>query len=173
VERSGTRGMKIAVWDFKAYPGFGPVAVDLLRSLGYRTSLKTVGGAYPPPFFDSRAKAQIGWFGWGTSYPAASAWFSPTITCASFQPDSRENYNVAQFCDQRIDRQIALAVSEQVTDPEAARKLWAQIDRDVVDLAPLTPLIVWNVVDLLSERAGNYQYSGRGQGLLIDQLWVR
>ena len=35
------------------------------------------------------------------------------------------------------------------------------------------PLIVWNIVDVLSERVGNYQYSGRGQGLLIDQLWVR
>lgn len=172
VERSGTRGMKITVWDFKGYPGFGPVAVGLLRSLGYRTSLKTVAGTYPPPFFDSRAKAQIGWFGWGT-YPAASAWFSPTVTCASFQPDSRENYNVAQFCDPRIDREIALAVSEQVTDPEAARKLWERIDREVVDQAPLVPLVVWKIVDVLSRRVGNYQYSGQGQGVLIDQLWVR
>jgi YVTN family beta-propeller protein len=173
VARSGTRGMKITVWDYKGYPGFGPVTVDLLRSLGYRASLKTAGGAYPPRFFDSRVKAQIGWWGWGTFYPAASAWFSPTVTCAAFQPDSRANVNPAQFCDPRIDREIRLAVSEQVTDPVAARRLWERIDREVVDQAPLVPLIVWNVVDVLSKRVGNYQYSGQGQGVLIDQLWVR
>jgi ABC-type transport system substrate-binding protein len=149
------------------------VAVRVLRSLGYRASLKTVGGAFPPAFFDSRVKAQIGWWGWGTDYPAASAWFNPTVTCTSFQRDSRSNYNTAQFCNPRIDREIRLALSEQAKDPEAARKSWARIDREVVDLAPLVPLIVWNIVDVLSERVGNYQYSGRGQGLLIDQLWVR
>jgi len=173
VARSGTRGMKITVWDYEGYKGFGPVAVDVLRSLGYRASLKTVGGTFPLSFFDSRVKAQIGFFGWGTDYPAASAWFSPAVTCASFVRDSRSNYNAAQFCNPRIDREIKLAVSQQEKDPEAARTSWARIDREVVDLAPLVPLIVWNIVDVLSERVGNYQYSGRGQGLLIDQLWVR
>ena len=165
--------MKITVWDYEGYKGFGPVAVRVLRALGYRASLKTVGGTFPLPFFDSRVKAQIGFFGWGTDYPATSAWFTPAVTCASFQPNSRWNYNAAQFCNRGIDREISLALSQQAKDPEAARKLWARIDREVVDLAPLAPLIVWNIVDLLSERVGNYQYSGRGQGLLIDQLWVR
>ena len=173
VARSGTRGMKITVWDYEGYKGFGPVAVRVLRALGYRASLKTVGGTFPLPFFDSRVKAQIGFFGWGTDYPATSAWFTPAVTCASFQPNSRWNYNAAQFCNRGIDREISLALSQQAKDPEAARKLWARIDREVVDVAPLAPLIVWNIVDLLSERVGNYQYSGRGQGLLIDQLWVR
>jgi peptide/nickel transport system substrate-binding protein len=104
---------------------------------------------------------------------ATSAWFSPTVTCASFQPNSRSNYNPGQFCNPRIDREIRLALSQQAKDPEAARESWARIDREVVDQAPLVPLIVWNIVDLLSERVANYQYSGRGQGLLIDQLWVR
>jgi len=45
--------------------------------------------------------------------------------------------------------------------------------REVVDQAPVVPLVAWKVVDVLSKRVGNYQYSARGQGLLIDQLWVR
>ena len=65
------------------------------------------------------------------------------------------------------------ALATQSTDPNAARKLWGQIDREVVDRAPLVPLIAWNVIDVLSKRVGNYQYSGRGEGVLIDQLWVR
>ena len=43
----------------------------------------------------------------------------------------------------------------------------------LVDQAPLVPLISWNVVDVLGKNVGNYQFSGRGMGLLIDQLWVR
>ena len=43
----------------------------------------------------------------------------------------------------------------------------------MVDQAPLVPLIAWNAIDVLAKRVGNYQYSGRGMGLLIDQLWVR
>ena len=113
VARSGTRGMKITVWDYEAYKGFGPVAVRALRALGYRASLKTVGGTFPLTFFDSRVKAQIGFFGWGTDYPAASAWFTPAVTCASFQPNSRSNYNAAQFCNRGIDREISLALNQQ------------------------------------------------------------
>ena len=50
---------------------------------------------------------------------------------------------------------------------------WRWIDRNVVDQAPYVPLFSWNVVDVLGKGVGNYQFSGRGMGLLIDQLWVR
>ncbi len=173
VARSGTRGMKITVWDYAAYPGFGPLAVKLLRSLGYRASLKTLGDSYYVAAFAPRTKAQIGFYGWATDYPVASTWFVPTLTCEAFRPDARPNWNAPEFCDPRIDRQIRQALNAQVTNPDVARRLWERIDREIVDQAPLVPLIAWKAVDVLSKRVGNYQYSGRGQGLLIDQLWVR
>ena len=42
-----------------------------------------------------------------------------------------------------------------------------------VDQAPWVPLANPKAVDVLSKRAGNYQYSPAGLGMLIDQLWVR
>ena len=80
--------------------------------------------------------------------------------------------NQAEFCDPRIDRQVDRALAEQATNPDAGRGLWESIDRQTVDQAPWVPLANPKVVDVLSKRVGNYQYSLPG-GMLIDQLWVR
>ena len=166
-------GMRVTVWDYAPVEGFGPMLVKLLDALGYRTSLKTLGATYNATAFDPRTKAQIGFYGWGTDYPLASTWFSAPLTCASFEARSTPNWNASGFCEPRIDRLITQAQNVQLKDPDAARELWARVDREVVDEAPLVPLVSWSVIDVLGKRVGNYQYSGRGMGLLIDQLWVQ
>jgi len=85
----------------------------------------------------------------------------------------REQLEFLEFCDPRIDRQIAQASSEQTTNPDAAGGLWERIDRQTVNQAPWVPLVNTKVVDVLSKRVGDYQYSPDGLGILIDQLWVR
>ncbi len=167
VARSGTRGMKVTVWSWAGLGGFGPYAVKLLRSLGYRASMKVRGGLdYFRVVSDSRTKAQIGTLPWGPDNPGPSG-FLPG-TCASFLPRNPRNSNVAQFCEPRIDRLVEKALSEQVTNPNAARRLWERIDREITDQALWMPLVNPKTVDVLSKRVGNYQY-----GVLIDQLWVK
>ena len=51
--------------------------------------------------------------------------------------------------------------------------VWERVDRLIVNQAPWVPLANRKVIDVLSRRAGNYQYSPAGLGMLIDQLWVR
>ena len=174
VARSGTRGMKVTFWSWGDLGGLRPFAVELLRSLGYRVSVKTIDGTdYFAAVGDSRTDAQLGTFEWITDYPTASGFFSAIFTCASFQPRTSVNVNAAEFCDPRIDRQIERASTQQVTNPDAARRLWEQIDRHTVDQAPWVPLANPETVDVLSKRVGNYQYNPSGVGMLIDQLWVR
>jgi YVTN family beta-propeller protein len=173
VARSGTRGMKVTVWDYAPVKGIGPMLVKVLDSLGYQASVKTRGDSYYAAAFDPRRNAQIGFYGWGTDYPLASTWFSAPLTCASLRANTTPNWNAARFCDPPLDRLITRAQNLQATDPEAARQLWERIDHEVVDQAPLVPLLSWNVVDVLGKNVGNYQFSGRGMGLLVDQLWVR
>jgi YVTN family beta-propeller protein len=174
VARSGTRGMKITVWSWSDLGALGPYAVKLLRSLGYRASMKTRAGfGYFKVVGDSRTRAQIGTTEWISDYPAPSGFFNAVLTCASFLPDDPGNSNNAQFCDPRIDRQIDQALAQQATNPDTARGLWERIDRQTVDQAPWVPLVNPKLVDVLSKRVGNYQYSPAGLGMLIDQLWVR
>jgi YVTN family beta-propeller protein len=174
IAASGTRGMKIEVYSWSDLDGVGPYAVKLLRSLGYRVSMKSLGGfRYFGVVGDSRSKVQIGITEWISDYPAASGFFNAVLTCASFRPGTPQNANDAEFCDPSLDRQIARALTEQVTNPDAARGLWERVDRQAVDQAPWVPLVNPKVVDVLSKRVGNYQYSPAGLGMLFDQLWVQ
>jgi YVTN family beta-propeller protein len=174
VARSGTRGMDVTVWSWGNLPEIGPYAVKLLRSLGYRASLRSRSGyAYFAVVGDSRTRAQIGTTEWISDYPAASGFFNAVLTCDSFLPRNPGNSNNAQFCDPKIDRRIRLALAAQATNPDAARGLWEGIDKDTTDQAPWVPLVNPKIVDVLAERVGNYQYSYAGPGPLIDQLWVR
>jgi peptide/nickel transport system substrate-binding protein len=173
VAASGTRGMKVTFWSWGDLGGIGPYAVKLLRSLGYRVSMKVLDGYdYWFAVNDLRTQAQIGTAEWISDYPAAAGFFNPILTCASFTPNDPETANNAQFCDPRIDRRIEQAVAEQATNPDAARGLWEGVDRQTVDQAPWVPLVNPKVVDVLSKRVGNYQYSPH-LGVLFSQLWVR
>jgi ABC-type transport system substrate-binding protein len=164
--------MKVTFWSWSDFSGLGPYAVKLLRSLGYRASLKIPRGEYYETINDSRTKAQIGTFEWLIDYPLASGFIVPILSCASFLPANPLNSNASQFCNPGIDRQIAKALPEQTTNPDAARGLWERIDSQIVDAGPLVPLVNPRSVDVLSKRTGNYQYSP-ALGMLIDQLWVR
>jgi YVTN family beta-propeller protein len=173
IAASGTRGMRITVFSWADKPWPGRYAATLLRSLGYRVTIRSGSGYdYFGLAFDSRTRAQTGTWEWISDYPAASGFFSPILTCASFLPNNPANSNASQFCDPRIDRQVARATTEQLTNPVAARERWHRIDRETVDAAPLVPLVNPKAVEVLSKRVGNYQYSPQG-GVLIDQLWVR
>jgi len=147
--------------------------VKLLRSLGYQVSMKVLGDTYFPVAYDSSTKAQIGTYEWIADYPAASGFFNGLFSCASFLPDNPVNQNASEFCDPQLDRQIAQGSIEQATNPDAARGLWERVDRQTVDQAPWVPLVNPKVIDVLSKRVGNYQYSPSGLGMLLDQLWVR
>ena len=59
----------------------------------------------------------------------------------------------------------------QVSDPQAAAQVWAEVDREITDLALWVPLVSLRFADFTSARLGNYQYSPAG--ILLDQLWVR
>ena len=129
------------------------------------------GNTYYPAAADSRTKIQAGIQFWGHDYPSAGDFFS-VFTCESFTPNSSSNANWAEFCNPKIDAEIARARTLQITDPGAASRLWARIDRDVVNQAPFFFLQNPLQVDFVSRRVGNYQYNPQW-GVLLDQLWVR
>jgi len=187
IKSSGTRGMEVKVWAWTDPSGFQPpiragrYLKALLNRLGYHASLKIVtapktvpaaAGYYLSVVQDSRTRAQIGTTGWGADYPAASSFIRPLLSCQAFHPARPEQTNVAEFCDKSIDRKITHALQAQARDPSKAARLWAEIDHDLVDEAPVVPLLNQKVLGFVSKRVGNYQYNPQW-GVLLDQLWVR
>jgi len=92
---------------------------------------------------------------WGADFPAPLDFFF-LLSCRSFVRGTGSNPNFSEFCDPQIDRQITRARALEVTDPALASSLWTRIDREVVDQAPVVPLVNPKQVDFLSRRVGNY-----------------
>jgi ABC-type oligopeptide transport system substrate-binding subunit len=109
--------------------------------------------------------------GWRSDFPRASDFFGNLLTCASYQPRGF-NLNSTGFCDPALDREMQRAQELAATDAAASARLWAQVDRQVVDAAPWVATLNGIGLELTSRRVANYQRHPQ-LGALIDQLWVR
>src|SRR5690242_9079638 len=117
----------------------------------------------------SRSRSVSEWDGAPTT-PPPSTFFGPLLSCQS--ADEPGTQNLARFCDPHVDALARQAQAVQLTDPAAARRLWAQADRIVTDQAPYVPILNVGTAGFVSSRAGNYQESPV-YGPLVDQMWVR
>jgi peptide/nickel transport system substrate-binding protein len=170
IQASGTAGMAVTVWTSPTLPGGAEVGRyfrSLLESLGYRATIRSIEDAdqYFDELFKPANRIQIGIAGWFADYPAASNFLVTLLSC-----DGLINY--MRFCDPAIDSRMSEAARLQSTDPASANELWAQIERALVDEAPLVPLINPALVELVSDRLGNYQRHPV-LGLLLSRIWVR
>ena len=175
VAASGTRGQRVILWT-SGKPGqkeVGQVAVAALKLLGYRAKLKVIDHAtYFDVVFDSRTRAQAGFFGWFTDYPATSSALVP-LTCRAFRPASKNSVNASELCDRTLERAIDHAVVAQTPGTRvSSNATWASVDRLATTLAPWAPLANPRTVVVVSRRVGNVQ-SNPQWGVLIDQIRVR
>lgn len=166
VRRSGTSGMSIAfeyIDDWVVGPPMGEHLTEALGELGYQVTTTAVPFE---EFFLPTRRFQIALAGWSPDYPAASTFFDQNLTCgARVRP-------APGFCDPEIDAMIERAKLMQSEDPVAAGKLWAEVDRAIVDQAPYVWLLNPIDVAVVSERVGNFQWNFNW-GILLNQLWVR
>ena len=94
------------------------------------------------------------------------------FACQSFVPNSTKNANLAEFCDHRLDAQIAKALAAESDNSPNTAALWGQADRTLTNQAPFVALDTPTTIDFVSARVGNYQRNFE-MGVLEDQLWVR
>ena len=175
VAASGTKGMKVLVWDTRA-PAIayeeGMLVVRTLRRIGYRAALKTVPvSVFQRTVGRGSTRAQVVSGGWGADYPTASDFIELKLSCREYRPESDFNNNIG-FCDPAVDRKIDRAIALQVARPEAANAVWATVDQELVDRAVWLPTVTPKTSDFVSKRVGNYQFHPLW-GVLVDQLWVR
>ncbi|MDQ4005847.1 MAG: ABC transporter substrate-binding protein, partial [Actinomycetota bacterium] len=179
VTASGHAGAKVTVWTMAHPPpydfeGLGKHIGDVLRELGFEVTVRVTQdvGRHFEFVANSRNRAQIFGVGWIQDYAAASNFLDLLFSCESFVPNNPFNFNFAELCDPRIDALIDRAFELQLSDPSAAGRAWADVDRAVVDTAAWIPVANPLGVDFLSERVGNFQRHPQW-GLLLGQLWVR
>src|SRR5262249_6401329 len=141
-------------------PAAGRYVVRVLRQIGYRASLRAIASpqTYWNTIDNSHNNIQIGEFRWSEDYPAPWDFFGPLLSCHAFLPGNPANLNDSEFCDPRIDAQFRQALAAQARSPDAARLLWASIDREIAGQAPWVPVYNPRALVVLSARVGNYQF---------------
>ncbi len=175
IQESGTAGMEVGIvtQDDEVNKSIGEYLQSLLTQLGYKATLKPISANIQFTYIQNTSnKVQISLTSWYQDYPAASDFLNVLASCASFTPGSDSSINIAGFCDKTVDAQMQDALLTERTDPAAANAKWAQVDKAVMAQAPIAPLFTPKIVDLVSSRVGNYQFSKQFY-MLVSQLWTK
>jgi peptide/nickel transport system substrate-binding protein len=174
VDESGTKGMSVTVntTTDENEKNLGLYFVSLLNKLGYKAKLQALApGPQYPYVQNSKNKVQIGWSAWYQDYPAPSDFLNVLLGCDNYNPGSDASPNIAEFCDKAIQAKIDQALKVGVTDPDAANKIWTEVDHDMTDAAPWIDLYNPKQIDFLSDRVKGYTWSPQWY-LLLDQMSV-
>jgi ABC-type transport system substrate-binding protein len=102
-----------------------------------------------------RSRSVRGKGGAPTSLPVD--FLRPLLSCQSADEPGTNNW--AGLCDPHVDSLASQAQAAPLTDPAAARRLWAQADHIVTDQAPYVQVLNGSDAGAVSSRVGNYQGS--------------
>lgn len=175
VQESGTAGQEVTVIveDNSIPRNIGVYLQSVLNELGYKASMKAISPNIHFTYIqNTNNNVQISVSQWYQDYPAASNFLHVLFGCDSFHPGTDSSVNIAGFCDKAVDAKMKEALKLAVTDQAAADKLWSEIDREVVDLAPAVPLFTPKHVDFVSKRVGNFMFNAQFYWV-ISQSWVQ
>ena len=177
VDQSGTKGQKVTVISTpdETSKAINLYFVSLLNKLGYKAGLKTLNSSVQYSYVqDSRNKAQLSFSYWYPDYTSASNFMTTVVGCDGFRPASTSSPNLSEFCDKGIQAKTEQALKLAQTDQDAANELWAEVDRETTDQAPLVTLFIANRLDFVSKRLGNFQFNPSVTGnFMINQAWVK
>jgi YVTN family beta-propeller protein len=177
IEQSGRKGQPVTVWiwnDGGSRIELTRYFVGLLNDLGFRADMHVVDR--PDEYFHllqtSPEQVQMAGVAFGTGNRSGSDMIQGIFTCPDF-PTIFQNAGLhTGFCDRDLDAKVSEALELQARDPAAASRLWAEIDRSIVDQAPVVPVFNPTIVSLVSSRVGNFARSPV-YPVLFNQLWVQ
>ncbi|MDQ2982647.1 MAG: ABC transporter substrate-binding protein [Actinomycetota bacterium] len=169
VAASGTKGaaVKVTVDTTETAKSLGLYFVGLLNKLGYKAQLQALSPDIQYPYCqNSKNKVQFCWSSWYQDYPAASDFLNVLLGCKSYIPNSNASPNIAEFCVKPIQAKMDAALKTGITDPGAANKQWAQVDKDVTDQAAWVAMFNPKYLDFVSKRVKGYLFSPQWYFLL-------
>jgi DNA-binding SARP family transcriptional activator/ABC-type transport system substrate-binding protein len=156
VTASGTRGETVTIWDRvdtgKAEAAV-PILVRALRQLGYRPRVRVLSTkSFDRTTVAQRAAVDLMPVAFGPDYPSAAESYSLFLACGGAS-------NWRQFCDPRLDAEARRAEALRLTDPTRSSLMWQRLDRQLTNRAVWVPLASPRIIDIVSKRLRDYQFS--------------
>ena len=175
VKESGTAGQKVTiiVEDRAVTKQIGIYMQSLLSQLGYDASVKPLSANVQFTYIqNTKNKVQISVSSWYQDYPAPSDFLNVLFSCGSFHEGSDSSVNISGVCDKALDADLDRAMATSLTDPAAAARQWAAIDRKVTDMSAAAVLFNPKQLDFVSRRLGNYVFGGQFY-FNFTKAWVK
>jgi len=175
VEESGTKGQKVTVIveDTAVSKSIGVYLQSVLKEIGYDSEVKPISPNIQFTYIqNTNNKVQMSVSQWYQDYPAASDFLYILFGCESFKEGSDSSINISGFCDQAINKKMKDALALGVTDQDGANKMWAEVDKEVTDAAPMAAMFTPKHVDFVSKRLGNFQFNSQFYWM-VSQSWVQ
>ena len=175
VNESGQKGAKVVVISAndEVQKAVGVYLASVLNEIGFKATAKAISGniafTYPQ---NTKNHVQINVQQWYQDYPAASDFLHILFGCESFHPGSDSSINMAGFCNKPINAQMNAALKLENTNFPKANAMWAKIDKQVTDQAPMATMFTPKHLDFVSKRVGNFVFSKQFYWL-VDQSWVQ
>jgi len=175
VNASGQKGAKVVVISAndEVQKAVGVYLASVLNEIGFKATAKAISGniafTYPQ---NTKNHVQINVAAVVPGLPAASDFLHILFGCESFHPGSDSSINMAGFCNKPINAQMNAALKLENTNFPKANAMWAKIDRQVTDQAPMATMFTPKHLDFVSKRVGNFVFSKQFYWL-VDQSWVQ
>jgi peptide/nickel transport system substrate-binding protein len=172
---SGQKGQKVTIIteDTDASKSLGTYLQSVMNDLGFDTSTKAISTNLQFTYIqNTKNNVQMSISQWYQDYPAASDFLYILLGCESFHKDSDNSINIAGFCDKDINDKMHKALELGVTDQAAANKMWAEIDRAMVDKSPIVAFFNPKHIDFTSKRLGNFKFNSQFY-FMLGQAWVK
>jgi peptide/nickel transport system substrate-binding protein len=162
--KAGIKGTKVVVGPMPPrLTDVGRYMTTLLGELGFKASLvipKDIDEVFEAA---GQGRLVVGGFEYIADFPAPDT-FLGQFAC-------KPGDGLVNYCDPAYDALVTEARNLQATDPVAATKKWAEIDRRATDLGLWIPLVNEGS-NFVSARIGNYQ-ANLANDILLDQAWVK
>ena len=175
VKESGTAGQEVTlvVEDSSVGRAIGTYGQSFLNQLGYKASVKPLSSDIQFTYIqNTNNKVQISLAFWSQDYPTASDFLYILFSCDSFHAGSDSSINVTGYCDQGTEGMMKKALATAVTDPAAANKMWAAVDKKITDSAADAVLFVPKHVDFIDKRLGNFSFNPQ-DFFMFSLAWVQ
>ncbi|MDQ2756326.1 MAG: ABC transporter substrate-binding protein [Actinomycetota bacterium] len=175
VQESGTAGMEVGIvtQDDEVNKSIGEYLQSLFTQLGWKATLKPISANIQFTYIqNTNNKVQISLSQWYQDYPAASDFLNVLTSCSSFTPGSDSSINISGYCDKAHDATMQAALVTARTDESAADTQWAAVDKQTMSDAVVAPLFTPKLIDFVSKRVGNYQFSKQFY-MQVSQLWTK
>jgi peptide/nickel transport system substrate-binding protein len=146
----------VTVWSVSDTGSPEPAAsylAELLKRLGYRADARVITSTQVSklsPKAWSRIQLHLDTF--GPDWPSFAEMYSLYFSCNG-------QFSHHSFCDPRLDRTAQQAEALRLSDPSRSAELWAGIDRTLVNRAAWVPLTTQRILDFVSPRLRNYEFS--------------